>query len=107
MFVMPPGSDEPCALIDPQATTVPSFFNAAKANRAAVIYAWGDAFYGSCNVPSGLSNVKELYSADHAYTALLNDDSLRAWGSYGGNVPSALTQPGAGGLLLGLLSELQ
>ena len=44
------------------------------------IEAWGDSRYGG-SAPSGLSNVKAVYSTTMALAALKTDGTVEAWGS--------------------------
>ena len=45
------------------------------------VAAWGDSSYGGSGVPSGLSNVRAIYSTDGAFAALKEDGTVAAWGS--------------------------
>ena len=58
------------------------------------VAAWGQSGYGGSGVPSGLSNVRAIYSTYYAFAALKQDGTVAAWGdsSYGGSgVPSGLS----------------
>ena len=58
------------------------------------VAAWGDNFYGQCNVPAGLSNVQAVAGGGYHSLALKNDGTVVAWG-YGDlgqtSVPGGLT----------------
>ena len=58
------------------------------------VAAWGGSYSGGTGVPSGLSNVRVIYSTNYAFAALKEDGTVAAWGysDYGGSgVPSGLS----------------
>ena len=58
------------------------------------VAAWGSSSYEGSGVPSGLSNVRAIYSTYYAFAALKEVGTVAAWGNseYGGSgVPSGLS----------------
>ena len=58
------------------------------------VAAWGSSDDGGSGVPSGLSNVRAIYSTVNAFAALKEDGTVAAWGDSddgGSGVPSGLS----------------
>jgi alpha-tubulin suppressor-like RCC1 family protein len=51
------------------------------------VQTWGDSRYGGGGVPTGLKDVRAIYSTYRAFAALKEDGTVQAWGysRYGGS----------------------
>ena len=83
-----------CTLVSLTNQAWPYAFYAVRAPSPTMVVAWGDDWYGVCDVPSGLTNAIAVAGGYDFSLALKADGRVVAWGNntYGAtNVPAGLT----------------